>query len=82
MNYTGKLYGKFGKTYFPLILTSEDVDRMERELAEAREQRDKLAACIIHLKERDWINDDSIHSQVVCGLDADTVREALSTLTP
>jgi hypothetical protein len=32
MNYTGKLYGKgHGKTYFPLILTSEDVDGMQEE---------------------------------------------------
>ena len=35
MNYSGKLYGKVGKTYIPLVLTSEDVDKMERELAEA-----------------------------------------------
>jgi hypothetical protein len=34
MNYTGKLYGKgHGRTYFPLVLTSEDVDRMEKEHA-------------------------------------------------
>ena len=38
MNYSGKLYGKVGKTYIPLVLTSEDVDRMKPELAEAREQ--------------------------------------------
>ena len=37
MNYTGKLYGKgHGRTYFPLVLTSEDVDRMESELNELR----------------------------------------------
>ena len=34
MNYAGKLYGKgHGKTYFPLVLTSEDVDQMQKEHA-------------------------------------------------
>jgi hypothetical protein len=27
----GKLYGKFGEEYVPLIMTSEDVDRIEQE---------------------------------------------------
>jgi hypothetical protein len=33
MKYTGKLFGKVGKTYIPLILTSEEVDEMERDKA-------------------------------------------------
>lgn len=33
MKYTGKLYGKMGRKYIPLILTSEDVDAMERDKA-------------------------------------------------
>jgi hypothetical protein len=38
MNYTGKLYGKgHGRTYFPLVLTSEDVDRIEKERDEMKE---------------------------------------------
>lgn len=38
MQYHGKLYGKgHGKTYFPLVLTSEDVDKMETENAQMRE---------------------------------------------
>ena len=28
MEYTGKLYGKIGRRYIPLTLTSEDVDRL------------------------------------------------------
>jgi len=45
MNYTGKLYGKgHGKTYFPLVLTSEDVDRMEKDLAAIEIQRNEWQA--------------------------------------
>lgn len=33
MKYTGKLFGKVGKTYIPLILTSDEVDAMERDKA-------------------------------------------------
>ena len=50
MTYHGKLYGKHGRAYIPLIMTSEDVDRLhldlqsrERELAEVTAQRDALA---------------------------------------
>lgn len=32
MNYIGKLYGKVGRRQIPLMLTSEDVDRMEAAL--------------------------------------------------
>lgn len=35
MTYSGKLYGKIGRRTIPLVLTSEDVDAMQRELAEA-----------------------------------------------
>lgn len=44
MNYTGKLYGKgHGRTYFPLVLTSEDVDRMQEE---NRQLKDMLATLL------------------------------------
>ena len=29
MEYAGKLYGKIGRRYIPLTLTSDDVDRLE-----------------------------------------------------
>lgn len=32
MTYEGKLYGKVGKVYIPLVLTSEDVDKMQNHL--------------------------------------------------
>jgi hypothetical protein len=70
--------------------------RLERERDEAREafsaqveewhkvkeQRDKLEACLAHLRKRDWFTDDTIHREVICGLDADMVREALNSLKP
>jgi hypothetical protein len=49
MEYTGKLYGKIGRRQIPLTLTSEDVDKLERqnkalkyELACVKFQRDAL----------------------------------------
>jgi hypothetical protein len=48
MNYIGKLYGKMGRRTIPLVLTSEDVDRIEKE-------RDNLAAWKAgHLKVNEW----------------------------
>lgn len=32
MNYKGKLYGRVGKTYFPLLDTSEEVDNLKIKL--------------------------------------------------
>jgi hypothetical protein len=38
MKYSGKLYGKaHGKNYFPLVLTAEDVDRIEMERDQMKE---------------------------------------------
>ena len=37
MKYEGPLYGKVGRKYIPLKQTSQDVDRLERLLDEARE---------------------------------------------
>lgn len=31
MEYKGQLFGKVGKSYFPLIKTSEDVDKLEKQ---------------------------------------------------
>lgn len=36
MNYIGNLYGKVGRKYVPLKLTSADVDQMERELEQIK----------------------------------------------
>ena len=36
MIYTGKLYGRSGNGYIPLIMTSDDVDELVRERDEAR----------------------------------------------
>jgi hypothetical protein len=47
---------------------------------EVKKQRDKLEACLAHLRNRDWFTDDTIHREVICGLDADMVREALNSL--
>lgn len=37
MKYEGKLYGKVGKTYFPLEATSEQFDTIKELLIESRE---------------------------------------------
>ena len=38
MNYVGRLYGKgHGKTYFPLVMTAEEVDRIEKERDQMKE---------------------------------------------
>ena len=54
---------------------------MERELAEMTKQRDALAACLNHLRDRDWFKDGE-SGQVVCCMDADKVRQSLSALNP
>lgn len=41
MKYAGKLYGKIGRKYIPLKLTSDDVDTLERERDEALKERDE-----------------------------------------
>ena len=41
MEYKGKLYGKVGKSYFPLVLTTKDVDAMEQELLKLRKEVNK-----------------------------------------
>jgi len=37
MKYEGKLYGKVGNHYFPLLATSEDFDTIKELLIESRE---------------------------------------------
>lgn len=39
MEYQGKLYGKVGKSYFPLIETTEDFDNLKKE-------KDELIGCL------------------------------------
>jgi hypothetical protein len=41
MEYTGKLYGKIGRRIIPLTLTSEDVDKLEKE---NREMKGRISA--------------------------------------
>ena len=38
MEYQGKLYGKVGKSYFPLEATSEDFDNLQNKLKEYEEK--------------------------------------------
>jgi hypothetical protein len=45
-----------------------------------RKQRDRLAACLDHLREKDWFREGVTGREVVCGLDPDKVREALAAL--
>ncbi len=40
MNYDGPLFGKIGRRYIPLILSSRDVDEMERKLNEQTQLAD------------------------------------------
>ena len=42
MTYSGKLYGKHGRTYFPLIMTAAQVDKIEA-------QRDDLRTALKNL---------------------------------
>lgn len=37
MEYKGKLYGKAGNTYFPLLITTEDWDNLENKVNELQE---------------------------------------------
>ena len=42
MEYKGQLFGKVGKTYFPLIKTAEDVDLLESENKSLKECLDSI----------------------------------------
>lgn len=42
MEYKGKLYGKVGKNYIPLIHTSDDVDKMEKDIIEKDKKIDEI----------------------------------------
>ena len=44
MKYSGKLYGKIGRNYIQLVITSEELDAMERERDEARDRADTMFA--------------------------------------
>jgi hypothetical protein len=46
MEYTGKLYGKIGRRMIPLVLTSEDVDRMDRANADLVIQAGRLESAL------------------------------------
>ena len=56
MNYTGKLYGKgHGRTYFPLVLTSDDVDEMQEENRHLKDQLATLSKT--HAKDMQRLSD-------------------------
>lgn len=40
MNYKGPLYGKIGRRYIPLTLTSDDVDEMSNEIRDLKVDRE------------------------------------------
>lgn len=42
MEYTGKLYGKIGNKYFDTSKTSEDFDKLEKEVKELQDEIVKL----------------------------------------
>ncbi len=42
MEYSGKLYGKVGDQYFPLIETTEDVDALKKQIAELEAETKQL----------------------------------------
>ena len=51
MNYKGKLYGCVNGAYFPLEMTSEDVDKLEsqltwRKVEELAEKSGRIIACL------------------------------------
>ena len=46
MKYVGKLYGKIGRKHIPMLLTSDDVDRIEMERDEARKQLKEARECL------------------------------------
>jgi hypothetical protein len=55
---------------------------LRRELAEVTNQRDALADCLIHLREKDWFREGDAFTQdeAICGLDPKKVHAALATL--
>ena len=42
MEYSGKLYGKVGGEYFPLMETTEDVDALKNRIAELEAETEQL----------------------------------------
>jgi hypothetical protein len=45
MQYQGKLFGKVGKAYFPLELTTTDVDKLQEEIEKLKSANIKLRNC-------------------------------------
>ncbi|MEK0448767.1 MAG: hypothetical protein RL088_1035 [Verrucomicrobiota bacterium] len=60
---------------------SKNMADLERELAEAREQRDRLVRCLDHLRETDWFkNPFFFDRRVICELNSEHVKEALAAV--
>jgi hypothetical protein len=68
MKYQGPLFAKFGRKFVPLIQTSEDFDRLERENTNLR---DALCDMVAVAESQGWDNAE-IHN----------AREALAGLAP
>ena len=56
------------------------IRELESNLVEVRSQRDMLADCLNHLRERDWFREGVTGREVACGLDPDKVRAALAPI--
>ena len=54
MDYTGKLYGKIGRRYIPLKLTSDDVDLLERQNKEAEGLRNAVREFVREFQAIRW----------------------------
>lgn len=60
MEYHGKLYGKVGRRQIPLTLTSEDVDRLEKERDAFKAELENIANASM----RKWeMNNDDFLSE-------------------
>lgn len=47
MEYNGKLYGKVGKTYFPLLETTEDFDKIKSDAKKLKKENTSLREYIL-----------------------------------
>jgi hypothetical protein len=62
MNYNGPLYGKCGRRYIPLKLTSCDVDQMEERLKLAEAERELFRKMLLQNNLDDKMQDAFIKS--------------------
>lgn len=67
MEYKGNLYGKVGSSYIPLVMTTEDVDKLEQEVKHLREVVNK------NCNTPDVSN--SVFDCPYCGMEWDTEKQ-------